>query len=481
VQAVLSASVEVERKVDWSRQMTTKTPKRALTVITAALLALSSIVLTRAQSPTEGAPLTASELQSLVAPIALYPDPLVAQILTAATYPDQVAAADAWYGQNARNAGSDLMAAVNAQSWDPSVKALTQFPSVLHNMASNLSWTSTLGDAYHGQTAAVMSAIQTLRSQAKAAGNLSSGSQITVVQQSPEVIVIQPTNPQVVYVPVYDPAVVYGTAYVVPAYAYVPPPPAYNAGAVVAAGVIGFAAGVAIASSHSSCCVWGYSSWNCGWHGTTTVVYHGTSYPPNTAWHGSYYNGAYHGSTAYNSHPSGYNTYNSSTNTYTHDSYDHQTNSYNQSTYNPTTKTSSENSYNPSTGVSRDSSSTYNSSTHTATTSTTYSDPNHPSSSSDTKSTSTTYNPSTHATTTTSSYGGSSRSGSGSSNSWANSNASRSDAYSGMNGHEGGGTGNSGGWSSNAESSRGWGSMKSSGYSGGRFGGGRAGGGGFRR
>ena len=95
------------------------------------------------------------------------------------------------------------MTAVNGQSWDPSVKALTQFPSVLNNMSQNLTWTSQLGEAYHNQQADVMAAIQTLRSQAKAAGNLKSTQQMTVVQQSPQVIVIQPANPQVVYVPQY--------------------------------------------------------------------------------------------------------------------------------------------------------------------------------------------------------------------------------------------------------------------------------------
>ena len=451
--------------------MATKRAIKTLLVI-AALSAIFSSAILYGQgqeppgNPTQSAPLSPGDLQALVAPIALYPDPLVAQVLTASTYPDQVAAANAWYQQNAAPAGSNLMAAVDAQAWDPSVKALTQFPSVLSNMAGNLSWTSSLGEAYHNQTSEVMTAIQTLRAQAKAAGNLKSGSQITVVQQSPSVIVIQPANPQVVYVPVYDPAVVYGTAYVVPAYA--PPPP----GALVAAGVIGFAAGVAVASSHSACCAWGWSSWNCGWHGSSTVVvYHGGAYPPNPAWHGGYYNGGYHGSYGYNtaySHPAGYNSYNSSTNTYTHDGYNSQTRSVNQSTYNPATKSYSQNSYNPSSGVSKDTSTTYDSSTHTATTSTSYSDPNRPGSSSYTKSTSTTYNPSTHSTTT--------------SNSWAQSGgASHSDAYSGMSGHSGG-YGNSGGWSSNAESSRGWGSMRSSGYSGGRFGGGGGrGGGGFRR
>src|SRR5580692_8787296 len=134
-------------------------------------------------APTEGAPQSASELQSLVAPIALYPDALVAQILTAATFPDQVAIAEYWMTQNTSLTGSALMQAVNTQTWDPSVKALTQFPSVLTNLAHNLTWTSSLGEAYHDQQAEVMTAIQTLRAQAKAAGNLKSSSQITVVQQ----------------------------------------------------------------------------------------------------------------------------------------------------------------------------------------------------------------------------------------------------------------------------------------------------------
>lgn len=162
------------------------------------------------------APLSAADLKQLVAPIALYPDALVAQVLGAATFPDQVTAANTWLQQNKNLTGTALMEAVNTQPWDPSVKALTQFPSVLENMTKNLSWTSALGEAYHTQAADVMSAVQTLRAEAKAAGNLKSGSQITVVQQSPQVIVIQPANPQVVYVPQYNPTVVYGVNYVTP-------------------------------------------------------------------------------------------------------------------------------------------------------------------------------------------------------------------------------------------------------------------------
>ena len=246
-------------------------------------------------NPTEPAAQTASQLQALVAPIALYPDSLVAQILTASTFPDQVAIANYWLQQNKNLTGKALMQAVDKQTWDPSVKALTEFASVLDNMAKNLTWTSSLGEAYHDQQAEVMTAIQTLRSQAKAKGNLKSSPQVTVVQQSPQVIVIQPANPQIVYVPQYNPAVIYGTPYVTPG---------YSAGDVAAAGIIGFGAGIAVgAMMHGGCCSWGYSSWNCGWHGTA-VVYHGGVYHGNPAWHGGYYNGGYHNS-SYNR-----NTYN---------------------------------------------------------------------------------------------------------------------------------------------------------------------------
>jgi hypothetical protein len=229
----------------------------------------------------QGVPLTAEELQQLVAPIALYPDSLVAQILGAATFPDQVAAAASWLQQNSNLTGPTLMETVNTQSWDPSVKALTQFPSVLANLATNLSWTSALGEAYHTQAADIMSAVQFLRAKALAAGNLKSGSQLTVVQQSPQVIVIQPTNPQVVYVPMYNPAVVYGYPYVTPG---------YSTAAVATTAVLAFGVGVAVGAMMSNgCCAWGYSSWNCGWHGTTTVVYRGGAYYGNSAWHGGYY------------------------------------------------------------------------------------------------------------------------------------------------------------------------------------------------
>ncbi|SRR6266851_1110009 len=245
----------------------------------------------------QGAPLSADQLQQIVAPIALYPDALVAQILGAATFPDQIAAASGWLQQNKSLTGTALMGAVDQQQWDPSVKALTQFPSVLDNLAKNLSWTSSLGEAYHTQPTDVMTAVQVLRAKAQAAGNLKSGSQITVVQQSPQVIVIQPTNPQVVYVPTYNPTVVYGTPYVTPG---------YSTAAVVTTAVVAFGIGIAVGAAMSNS--WGYSYWNCNWHGGT-VVYHSTGYYGNSAWHGGYYGssasaygpyGSAHASSGYN-------------------------------------------------------------------------------------------------------------------------------------------------------------------------------------
>jgi len=344
----------------------------------------------------DGAPMSGTELEALVAPIALYPDALVAQILAAATFPDQVAVADYWLQENRQFTGTSLMQAVNKQSWDSSVKALTEFPSVLNNLAKNLTWTSSLGEAYHNQPADVMAAVQRLRAKAKAAGNLKSTSQITVVQQSPQTVVIQPANPQVVYVPEYNPAVIYGTPYATPG---------YTAGDVAAAGVIGFGAGIAVgALDGGGCCGWGWNSWNCDWNGGA-VVYNHNSFYGNSAWHGGYYNGGYH---------NGYGYHNA---------------------YNRTAANSLHGSASRLNDVARDDD----------------------------------------------------RMNADRAGSWSHDEGAfgRSNAFSGLGDRFGG----LGGWSSRADSFRGWGSMRSGGFSGGRFGGGHFGGfggggfhgGGFRR
>ena len=206
----------------------------------------------------------------------------MAQILPAATFPNQIAVAENWLEQHQSLKGKDLVKEVNKESWDSSVKALTAFPAVLGNMAMNLSWTSSLGEAYHNQAAAVMEAVQTLREQAKAAGNLKSTPQIVVTEPSPQTIVIQPANPAIVYVPEYNPAIIYGVPYVVPG---------YTAGDVAAAAVIGFGAGIAVGAMMDS--AWGWSTWGCDWHGGV-VVYNHSAFYGNAAWHGAYYHGGYH-------------------------------------------------------------------------------------------------------------------------------------------------------------------------------------------
>lgn len=155
------------------------------------------------------AKLDQKQLERLVAPIALYPDSLVAQILAASTFPSELVDAEDWLKANPNLSGSDLGAQVDQQPWDPSVKALVPFPSVLANLSSNLGWTSELGDAYYNQQEDVMKAVQEMRKQAKKAGNLKSTQQLNVEDQDGQVD-ITPVNPDVVYVPAYDPWAVYG-------------------------------------------------------------------------------------------------------------------------------------------------------------------------------------------------------------------------------------------------------------------------------
>src|SRR5579859_957813 len=154
---------------------------------------------------------TQAELDQLLAPIALYPDPLVAQILMAATYPLEVVAADRWIQdpQNAALKDGALQSAVEQEPWDPSVKSLAQFPRVLKMMDNDLDWMERLGDAFLADQAAVMDSVQRLRHRAQAAGKLDTTSQMIVSQAGPA-IEIEPPMPDEVYVPVYDPNAVYG-------------------------------------------------------------------------------------------------------------------------------------------------------------------------------------------------------------------------------------------------------------------------------
>jgi Protein of unknown function (DUF3300) len=210
---------------------------------------------------------SAEELKQLVAPIALYPDPLVGQVLAGSTYPTEIVDADRWVQQNSNLKGDQLVAAINKQPWDPSIKALSQFPSVLDNMSKNLSWTSALGDVYFNDPDSVMEAIQALRKDAEAAGNLKSTPQQTVTNTDTQTIVIQPADPQVVYVPDYSPAEVYGA----PIAAY----PGYSGWDVAAASAISFGTGLFVGAAFGE--PWGWGAWGTNWHGGT-VVYNRNNY-----------------------------------------------------------------------------------------------------------------------------------------------------------------------------------------------------------
>lgn len=204
------------------------------------------------------------ELEQLVAPIALYPDSLVAQILMASTYPLEVVQAQRWRKANPKYSGAELEKAVNQQPWDASVKSLTAFPQVLDMMNDKIDWTQKLGDAFLADQKRVMDAIQVLRQRAQASGNLKSGAEQTVSTQSSngeQIIIIQPAQPETVYVPVYNPTVVYGSwpyPYYTPYYWY-PPGYAYSGA------VFGFTAGLIVGGAF-----WGWG--NCNWgHGNIDI------------------------------------------------------------------------------------------------------------------------------------------------------------------------------------------------------------------
>jgi Protein of unknown function (DUF3300) len=280
-----------------------KQSKRALAAFVSSSLVLASAVggcVTEAAQPEtqpvsqaapqiigESAPVaqqSGDTLDQLVAPIALYPDALVAQILAAASYPAEVVEADRWMqghrdlkgcnacvarvaregppridGEqaNACAKGDALAQAVDPQSWDPSVKALTQFPSVLEMMDKNLSWTSALGDAYVAGEQNVLDAVQVMRQRAQQAGNLKSTQQESVTTDG-QTIAIEPTDPDVVYVPEYDPWVVYGAP--LPYYpAWVGVPGLYVDGPGIA---FGLGIGIGVFGGFG----WGWHHWGTDWH-----------------------------------------------------------------------------------------------------------------------------------------------------------------------------------------------------------------------
>jgi uncharacterized membrane protein YgcG len=221
------------------------------------------------QAPPQAAQQSSEQLQQLVAPIALYPDALIAQILAAATYPDQVLEAGKWIQQRKDLQGDQLAQEVDKQSWDPSVKALTQFPAVLANMNQNLAWTSELGDAHVNQQQELTQAIQAMRERAKQAGNLNTTTQEKVNTKG-KTIVIEPAETDMVYVPQYDPWLVYGAPMAVFPGWY-PYPGLFLDGPGIGFG-LGF--GVGFYGGYG----WGWRNWGYDWHHDGRVVYNHNTY-----------------------------------------------------------------------------------------------------------------------------------------------------------------------------------------------------------
>ena len=227
-------------------------------------------------APAKQAVFNQEQLDQMLAPIALYPDALLAQVLMAATYPGEVAEAVTWSKANPKAQGDDAVKQVAKQPWDPSVQALVAFPQVLVVLGQDPVWVQRLGDAFLAQPDDVMGAVQRLRQQAKAAGNLQSNQYQNVTVQAPapapaasasssapapasstSTIIIQPADPQVVYVPAYNPTTTYGTwPYPASPPAYYPPPPAYYPGSALMAG-LAFGTGVAIVGA-----LWGECDWD---------------------------------------------------------------------------------------------------------------------------------------------------------------------------------------------------------------------------
>lgn len=215
------------------------------------------------QAPAQ--PASPQQLDSLVAPIALYPDPIVSQVLVASTYPLEIAEAARWLGQHPNLQGQALADAVRQQNWDPSVQGLVATPDLLSRLNQNLTWTSQLGNAFLSDQAGVMDAIQRMRQRAEASGALKSTPQQTVSNQTENgqtVITIQPAGPDVLYVPIYNPVAIWGPAdyYPYPSLYY---PPYYPG--VAAAGLIGFGTGVFLGSFWGGGWGWGGWGWRPGW------------------------------------------------------------------------------------------------------------------------------------------------------------------------------------------------------------------------
>ena len=224
----------------------------------------------------ESAALPNEQLDSLVAPIALYPDPLLAQTLVASTYPLELIQLQQWLAKNPALKDKALADAVQKQNWDPSIQAMAAFPDLVKRLAENIAWTTDLGNAFLAQQNDVMDAVQRMRAKAKSNGNLKSSKQQKVetkVVDNKSVVVIEPASTEVVYIPSYNPTVVYGAApYPYPPVTY--PPPGYAAAGMALSFGVGVAMGAAWGGG------WGYHS---GWGGNNNVyINHNNTYVNNS-------------------------------------------------------------------------------------------------------------------------------------------------------------------------------------------------------
>jgi hypothetical protein len=246
--------------------------QKLVAIVCALALLLGDMTLSAQSAPTGSSPageevarIPPEQLDSLVAPIALYPDPMLSQTLVASTYPLEIIQLHQWLSQNKNLKDKALAEAVKKQDWDASIQAMATLPDVVKQMAENIKWTTDLGNAFLAQQSDVMDAVQRMRKKAKDAGNLKSTEQQKVetkVVESKQVIVVQQASPEVVYVPSYNPTVVYGApAYPYPPIAY-PPPGYYAAGMAISFG-IGVAMGAAWGGG------WGYHS---NWGGNNDIT-----------------------------------------------------------------------------------------------------------------------------------------------------------------------------------------------------------------
>jgi Protein of unknown function (DUF3300) len=230
----------------------------------------------QASAPSDqAAKIPPDQLDSLVAPIALYPDPLLAQVLAASTYPLEIIQLQQWLTKNPGLKDQALADAIAKEPWDPSIQSLAALPDVAKRLADDIQWTTDLGNAFLSQQSDVMDAVQRMRAKAQEKGTLKSTEQMKVetkVVESKQVIVVEQADPQVVYVPSYDPVVVYGP----PVYPYPPiyyPPPGYYAAGMA----ISFGIGVAMGAA------WG-GGWCCGagWGGNNVYINHNNNFNRNS-------------------------------------------------------------------------------------------------------------------------------------------------------------------------------------------------------